>query len=122
MCSIGPSCKIMGADNLVEVIHHLVGEFGSEEGNSGPIIEQVPSFVGQGFKFGNESIDFPWGEGEMTEFFLCALRGTSVLEGPKPSWHLEDMVHSRFYAHGELIADSNCLRVGNISTQSSTTP
>ena len=46
MRSIGPSCEIMGADDLVEVIHHLVGEFGSEEGNSGPIIERVPCFVG----------------------------------------------------------------------------
>ena len=29
--SISPSCKIVGVDNLVEVIHHLVGEFGSKE-------------------------------------------------------------------------------------------
>ena len=77
-CSIGPSHKITGVDNLVEVIHHLEGEFGCEEGNSGPIIEQIPCFVGQGFKFGNESIDFPWGEGEMTKFLFCALCGASV--------------------------------------------
>ena len=31
----------------------------------------------------------------------------------KPSWHLEDMVHSKLYLHGELIADSNYPRVGN---------
>ena len=80
-CSIGPSHKIAGADNLVEVIHHLEGEFGCEEGNSGPIIERIPCFISQGFKFGNESIDFPWGEGKMTEFFFCTLRGASVLEG-----------------------------------------
>ena len=80
-CSINPSHKIVGADNLVEVIHHLEGEFGRKEGNSGPIIERVPCFVGQGFKFGNESINFPWCESKMTEFFLCALRGASVLEG-----------------------------------------
>ena len=59
--SISPSHEIAGADNLVEVIHHLVGEFGSKEGDSGPIIERVPCFVGQGFKFGNESIYLSWG-------------------------------------------------------------
>ena len=75
-CCIGPSCKIAGVDNLVEVFHHLVGEFGGEEGDSSPIIEHVPCFISQGFKFGNESIDFPWGESKMMEFFLCALRGT----------------------------------------------
>ena len=79
-CSISPSCTIVGADNLVEVVHNLEREFGCEEGDSGPIIEQVPCFVGQGFKFGNESINSPWGEGEMTESFLCMLRGASVLE------------------------------------------
>ena len=80
-CSISPSCEIDGADNLVEVIHHLVREFGGEEGNSGSVVETIPCFVSQRFKFGNESIDFPWGEGKMTEFFLCALCGASVLEG-----------------------------------------
>ena len=80
-CSISPSRKIVGADNLVEVIHHLEGEFGCEEGNSGPIIKRITCFVSQGFKFGNKSIDFPWGEGNMMEFFLCALCGASVLEG-----------------------------------------
>ena len=80
-CSISPSCKIDGVNNLIQVIHHLVGKFGGEEGDGGAIIEPIPCFVGQGFKFGNESIDFPWGEGKMVEFLLCALRGASILEG-----------------------------------------
>ena len=41
-CSVSPSFEIDGADNLVEVIHHLVGEFGGEEGDSGSVIETVP--------------------------------------------------------------------------------
>ena len=48
-CSLSPSCEITGADDLVKVIHHLVGELGREEGDSGSIIEQIPCFVGQGF-------------------------------------------------------------------------
>ena len=80
-CCISPSRKIAGADDLVEVFHHLVGKFGGKEGDSSPIIECVPSFIGQGFKFGNESINFPRGEGEMTEFFLCVLRGASIVTG-----------------------------------------
>ena len=32
-CCIGPSRKIAGADDLIEVFHHLVGEFGGEEGD-----------------------------------------------------------------------------------------
>ena len=79
-CSIGPSCKIMGANDLIQVIHHLVREFGGEEGNSGSIIERVPCFVGQGFEFSNESIDLSWGVGQMTEFLFCTLHGTSILE------------------------------------------
>ena len=59
-CSIGPSCEINGANNLIQVIHHFVGKFGGEEGDGGTIIESIPCFIGQGFKFGNESIDFPW--------------------------------------------------------------
>ena len=55
-CSISPSCEIDGADDLIQVIHHLVGEFGGKEGDCGPIMERVPCFIGQGFKFGNESI------------------------------------------------------------------
>ena len=80
-CSISPSCEIDGVDNLVEVIHHLVGKFGGKEGDSGLVIETVPCFVSQGFKFGNESIDFPRGEGKMAEFLLSVLRGAGVLEG-----------------------------------------
>ena len=100
-CSIGPSCKIAGADNLVEVIHHLVGEFGCEEGNSGSIIERIHHFIGQGFKFGNESIYLPWGERKMTVFFLCALRGASVLEGCVES--SSDGVPVKFIVGGELL-------------------
>ena len=77
---IGPSREIAGANDLIEVFHHPVGEFGGEEGDGSPIIECIPCFISQGFKFSNESIDFPWCESEMTEFLLCALRGTSVLE------------------------------------------
>ena len=59
-CSIGPSCKIAGVDGLIQVIHHLMREFGGEEGNSGSIIERVPCFISQGFKFGDEPINFSW--------------------------------------------------------------
>ena len=79
-CSISPSCEIVGADDLIQVIHHLVREFRGEEGNSGSIIERVPCFISQGFKFGDEPIDFSWGEGQMTEFFFCLLCGTSILQ------------------------------------------
>ena len=65
---ISPSLKIAGVNNLIEVFHHLIGEFGGEEGDSSPIIERVPCFISQGFKFSNESIDFPRCESEMTEF------------------------------------------------------
>ena len=78
--SISPSHEITGADNLVEVIHHLIGEFGGEEGDGGSSIKLVSCFISEGFKFGDESIYFSWGKAEMTEFFLCALCGTSVLE------------------------------------------
>ena len=75
-CSIGPSHKIAGADNLVEVIHHLEGKFGREEGDSRPIIERVPCFISQRFKFGNESINFPWGKVEIYRVFpLRAVTG-----------------------------------------------
>ena len=40
-CSISPSCKISRANDLIKVIHHLVGELGSEEGDSRPSVEQV---------------------------------------------------------------------------------
>ena len=63
MRCIGPSRKIAGANDLIEVFHHLVGEFGGEEGDGSLIIECVPCFIVQGFKFGNESIDFSWGDG-----------------------------------------------------------
>ena len=80
-CSFGPSCEIAGVNYLVEVIHHLIGELQGELGDGRPVVEQVSCFIGQGFKLGNESIDFSWSEAKMTEFFLSALRGASVLEG-----------------------------------------
>ena len=78
--TISPSCKVARADNPVEVIHHLVGEFGGKQSDGGSGIKPISSFIGKGFKFGDESIYFPWGEGEMMEFFLCTLHCTSVLE------------------------------------------
>ena len=79
-CSISPSCEIDGANDLIQVIHHFVGKFRGKEGDSGPVVKPVPCFISQGFKFGNESIDFSWVEGKMAEFFFCTLCGASILE------------------------------------------
>ena len=82
-CCIGPSRKIAGANDLIEVLHHLVGEFGGKEGDSSPIIERVPCFISQGFKFGNESIDFPWCESVTPQRGVQVRRVQSRFEADK---------------------------------------
>ena len=49
-------------------------------GDSGPGIELVVFFIGEGLKPSNEGVHFSWCEMEMTEFLFCTFCSASVLE------------------------------------------
>jgi hypothetical protein len=78
---IGPVYEGLGSIDLVDVIHHVEGEFRCKEGESGRVVQGILCLVGQGFELHKEDVHLILSHEKMIEAHLCVLPSTCVLEG-----------------------------------------